>query len=229
VRSGSRRVHAGLGPPGLTATGPDDPAERPAITPIGGSRLEKRTFVYASRGKVPGTRHLSQRISEGDGIAIIVRVSDADGARAAEAQGAKAIALAQAIEGIRNVTTLPVLWTGRRPAVDADAQTVGPNDPAGTTDVEPVVHVHDEEELEIALELHDPEIFLLSARDGSPDDPLEIVLELLPDVPAGKLAIAGLDAATRGDAIELERAGFDAVLVGSGDVAELVGSRHPDV
>jgi hypothetical protein len=158
-----------------------------------------------------------------------VRVSDADGARTAEADGAKAIAVTHAIEGIREATSLPVLWTGRRPAVDADAETLRSSESPGTQDLEQVVHVSDEEELEIALELHDPEIFLLSGRADRDEDPLEAVLELLPDVPAGKLAIADLAAATRAEALALERAGFDAVLVGSGNVAELVGARHPDV
>jgi hypothetical protein len=178
---------------------------------------------------VPGTRRLSQRISEGDGIAIIVRVSDAETARSAEAQGAKAIAVAQAIDGIRSATTLPVLWLGSRPAVDADAQTIRPNDHVDGPELEHVVDVRDEEDVEIALELHDPEIFLLSVRDGDGDDPIETVLELLPEVPAGKLAIADVEVTTRGEALALERAGIDAVLVGGANVAELVGTRPPDV
>jgi len=93
-----------------------------------------------------------------------------------------------------------------------------------------VVDVRDEEELERALELHDPEIFLLSARDADEDeDPLDTVLELLPDVPAGKLAIADVEVATRDEVLALERAGIDAVLVGSGHVGELVGARLPEV
>ena len=49
------------------------------------------------------------------------------------------------------------------------------------------------------------------------------MLELLPDVPAGKLAIAELGATTRDEVVSLERAGIDAVLVAGGDVAHLVG------
>ncbi|MBV8394780.1 MAG: hypothetical protein JO064_00790, partial [Actinobacteria bacterium] len=49
---------------------------------------------------MPDSRRLSQRLAEGDGIAIIARVQDADAARTAEAQGAKAIAVERAIEGI---------------------------------------------------------------------------------------------------------------------------------
>jgi indole-3-glycerol phosphate synthase len=57
-----------------------------------------------------------------------------------------------------------------------------------------VVDVRDEEELELALERLDPEIFLLNAHDIDEGvDPLDAVLELLPDVPAGKLAIAQVE------------------------------------
>ena len=42
------------------------------------------------------------------------------------------------------------------------------------------------------------------------------MLELLPDVPAGKLAIARVDVATRDEVLALERAGIDAVLVSDG-------------
>ncbi len=65
---------------------------------------------------MPGTRRLSQLISEGDGIAIIVRVRGAAAASDAERKGAKAIAVDLAIEGIRRATTLPLLWTGSAPA-----------------------------------------------------------------------------------------------------------------
>ena len=62
---------------------------------------------------MPGSRRLSQRISEGDGIAIIACVDDAGGARDAEQQGAKALAVSREIEGIREITSLPLLWIGR--------------------------------------------------------------------------------------------------------------------
>ena len=58
--------------------------------------------------------------------------------------------------------------------------------------------------------------------------PLDRVLELLHDVPAGKLAIAELASASRDDVETLERAGVDAVLV-TGDVEALVGDAVPDV
>ena len=178
---------------------------------------------------MPGSRRLSQRISEGDGIAIIARVGDVESARAAEAQGAKALALEAAVDGIRESTTLPLLWVGRGHPIDADAVAVRPGgDPAD--DVEAVLYVRDEDELEDALEQHDPEIFLLAAHEhGDHDDPLESVLELLPDVPAGKLAIADVAVSSRDEVVALERAGFDAVLAPPGHVGELVGHAPPDV
>jgi Indole-3-glycerol phosphate synthase len=178
------------------------------------------------RPLVPGSRRLSQWISEGDGIAIIVRVRDADSARAAQEQGAKAIAIDRAIEGIRIATSLPLLWTGEGPSVDADALTIRPDDQVDYAELETVCDVRDEEELELALEQLDQEMFLLSVRDAnSDDDPLVTVLELLPDVPAGKLAIAEVEVATRSEVLALERAGIDAVLVDSAaHVAELAGA-----
>jgi indole-3-glycerol phosphate synthase len=96
--------------------------------------------------------------------------------------------------------------------------------------LECVIDVRNEEELELALERVDPEIFLLSPREADDgEEALDRVLELLPDVPAGKLAIAELPASTREDVASLERAGVDAVLVGGGDVAHLVGVTAPEV
>jgi indole-3-glycerol phosphate synthase len=89
-----------------------------------------------------------------------------------------------------------------------------------------VVETRDEDELQLALERVDPEILLLSARRADADHGLEHVLGLLPDVPAGKLAVAELAAADRADVRELERAGVDAVIVGFADVAALAGG-HP--
>ncbi len=171
-----------------------------------------------------GSRRLSQRISEGDGIAIIVRVADAEGARVAEAEGAKALAVAGDISGIRQATGLPLLWTGDAHPVDADAVVRRPAVVADLDGVELVVDVRDEDELELALDQFDPEIFLLCGEgSGEHDDPLDAVLELLPDVPAGKLAIADVAVASRDEVLALERAGIDAVLVPPGSVADLVG------
>jgi indole-3-glycerol phosphate synthase len=96
--------------------------------------------------------------------------------------------------------------------------------------LECVVEARDADELELALERLDPEILLLSPRgreDG--DDPLERVLDLLPDIPAGKLAVADLDVTSRHEITELERAGVDAVILGTHEVADLVGAPPPNV
>lgn len=180
---------------------------------------------------MPGTRRLSHHISEGDGIAIIVCVDDAGGARDAEEQGAKALAVSSAIAGIRDATSLPLLWIGQGAPTEADAVTIRPGDEhAYHQHLESVVDVRDEEELEFALEQLDPEIFLLSAHEIDDDvDPLDAVLELLPDVPAGKLAIAQVDVGNRDEVLALERAGIDAVLVPAGDVRGLVGHQPVDV
>lgn len=73
-------------------------------------------------------------------------------------------------------------------------------------DTELAVRVRDEEELGQALAELDPEVLVLAGT-------LEEVLELLEDVPAGKLAIADLAVATEDEVHELERAGMDAVIV----------------
>ncbi len=179
------------------------------------------------REQLGHSRRLSQRISEGDGIAIIVRVSDGESARAAQEQGAKAVAVDHAIDGIRSSTSLPLLWLAGTAPVEADAVSVRP-DEEHAHDLETVMEVRDEHELEEALEAHDPEILLISPGDNG-GDPLELALELLPDVPAGKLAIADVDVGDRDEVLKLERAGFDAVLVAPGHVGPLVGHTPPDV
>ena len=84
--------------------------------------------------------------------------------------------------------------SARGAPTEADAVTIRPGDDHEHPHLEHVVDVRDEEELELALERLDPEIFLLTAGDVDDDvDPLDAVLELLPDVPAGKLAIAQVD------------------------------------
>ena len=80
--------------------------------------------------------------------------------------------------------------------------------------------------LEEALERFDPELFVLAGKD---DEALERVLDLLPDVPAGKLVVAELPTITRADVDELERAGVDAVIVRAGNIAELSGEPPPEV
>jgi indole-3-glycerol phosphate synthase len=196
---------------------------------------------------VKGSRRFSQAISEGDGISVLVEARDAEAARAAERDGAEAIVLRAPNADVRGATELPILWCVPDSLADAsraeaDAYLLTFEDVADEEEqlehlvmrvrelgMDCVVDVRDEEELEGALERVDPEIVLLSGRDGDELEKLEHMLELLPDVPAGKLAIAELRDARRDDVVELERAGFDAVIVGVGDVAELVGGAPPEV
>ncbi len=59
-----------------------------------------------------GSRRLSQAISEGDGISVLVEVADGAGARTAEEQGAEGIVVRLAVAGIREASGLPLLWLG---------------------------------------------------------------------------------------------------------------------
>jgi indole-3-glycerol phosphate synthase len=187
-----------------------------------------------------GTRRFSQAISEGDGISVIVDVRDVDAARSAEAQGAEAIVLRGPLGGVRDATELPILWLadgGPTEAADAgaDACVVHAEDDralelhgeALQLGLDCVIRVEDEEQLDEALDRVDPEIFLLSPGDDN--DVWEHTFDLLSSVPAGKLAIAAVDAPSREQVVELERAGVDAVIVGARDVAELVGDAPPQV
>jgi hypothetical protein len=161
---------------------------------------------------VTGPRRLSQAISEGDGISLIVAVDGAEEARRAEERGAEALlAIDAAVDSIREATALPIVGFAGL-AGDACIVSPGDDDVELRDGVELVVRVEREEELEEALERLDPELFVLAAApDG--DDRLERVLDLLSDLPAGKLAIADLPDATEPEIEELERAGIDAVLV----------------
>jgi indole-3-glycerol phosphate synthase len=193
------------------------------------------------------SRRFSQAISEGDGISVVVPVDGPGSARAAEEQGAEALALHEAVHQVREATTLPLLWRphgspelARAAEADACVLTFAElDDEDGQLEeayrealemgLECALEVRDEEELEAVLERLDPELFLLAAGDGGDEGPLQRVLDLLQDVPAGKLAIAELAVRGRDDVAELERAGMDAVIVPAGDVAELVGGSAPEV
>jgi len=179
---------------------------------------------------------LSQAIAEGDGISILVEVTDAASAATAEKQGADGLAVRIGASAVRASSQLPLLHFGSMfdaSGVAADAVVIRSDlamwDEAHALGLEPVVRVSDSDDLEHALEQFDPGVFLLSVEPDSDDDPLAVLLGLLHDVPAGKLAIAELHDATEEDVAELERSGVDAVLVSSGDVAALVSSGPPDV
>jgi indole-3-glycerol phosphate synthase len=195
---------------------------------------------------VTGTRRFSHAIAEGDGISVIAAVEDAEAARAAESQRAEALVVSGDPAAVREATALPILWRAEasleRAAEVADAVILTLSDEEGeeipeqqrhhqalALGLDCAVEARTEEELERALELLDPEIFLLTPPAGDADERLEAVLELLAEVPAGKLAIADLAVTTEHEVQELERAGVDAVIVHAADVSPLVGDAPPEV
>jgi indole-3-glycerol phosphate synthase len=191
-------------------------------------------------------RRLSQAISEGDGISVIVEVDDPEAARDAEEAGAEALVVRSGLESrlpsIRAATELPILcrYDGQAATVleGADACLVDLGEGGGASierlgqvlsdQFELAPRIATDDDLEFVLEELDPEILVLSASSND-QTALEHVLELLPDVPAGKLAIADIGARTRDEVEELERAGVDGVIVVAGNVAHLVGAAPPEV
>src|SRR5881396_4108015 len=190
------------------------------------------------------SRRFSHAIAEGDGISVIAAVEDPDAARAAESQRAEALVVRGDPAPVREATSLPILWRAEVSvdeaahvsdaylvvfdALDDDGRFEDLHRRALELGLDFAVEVRDEEELEQALDRVDPEIFLLSPADADRDEtPLEVVLNLLAAVPAGKLAIADLPHTTPGEVRELERAGCDAVIVYSRDLSPLVGGPPP--
>jgi indole-3-glycerol phosphate synthase len=135
---------------------------------------------------------------------------------------------------------LPVLWRGsggpkaaRSAAADAWVLVAGDDDEEQLVaryhevidlGLDCVVEVAKEEELERVLEALDPEVFLLTPGDQRGEEALERVLELLEDVPAGKLAVADLAPYDEEELAALERAGVDAVIVPLDSVAVLAAA-----
>lgn len=195
---------------------------------------------------VSAERDFSHAIAEGDGISVIAAVENADAARAAEAQRAEALVVARDPAQLREATGLPILWRAEtdleQAAEVADAVILTLSDEEGqeiheqqrhhralALGLDCVVEVRTEEELERALEILEPEIFLLVPPSDGEEERLEAVLELLAEVPAGKLAIADLAVTTEDEVQELERAGCDAVIVHAADLSPLVGDAPPEV
>ncbi len=189
----------------------------------------------------------SHAIAEGDGISVIAAVDDPDSARAAERQRAEALVVRGDPTAVREATSLPILWRAdvsleqASAAADAvmlvfdaleedDGRLEELHGRALELGLDCAVEVRNEEELEQALERIDPEIFLLSPLEAEGDETaLEVVLDLLAAVPAGKLAIADLPLTTQDEVAELERAGVDAVIVHGGDISLLAGGPPPEV
>jgi indole-3-glycerol phosphate synthase len=86
---------------------------------------------------------------------------------------------------------------------------------ARALDLDVLVEVHDEEELQRALEIG-PEVIGINNRnldEGTVD--VATTYELMPDVPAGQTVVAESGISDRSELEELERVGVDAVLIGS--------------
>ena len=134
----------------------------------------------------------------------------------------------------RAVTALPILrkdfhidryqlWEAKAAGADAVLLVVGTLEQeqlaelhaeAGELDLDALVEVHDEAELEAALEV-DADVVGINNRnldDFSVD--VSRTLELLAEVPAGKTVVSESGIATREQVEDLERVGVDAVLVG---------------
>jgi indole-3-glycerol phosphate synthase len=156
------------------------------------------------------------------------------------------VVVRQLFAGLREATELPILCRAddveeaARAGADAYVLVVGDHEEDDDAlavayrrvldvGLDCVIEVRSEEELEAALERLDPEIFLLSRAGDDDGDPLNRALDLLPDVPAGKLAVAEVPVSGRDQVAELERAGVDAVIVGARNVSELVGQAPPQV
>jgi indole-3-glycerol phosphate synthase len=185
-------------------------------------------------------RRFSQAISEGDGISVIPRVwGELERlARAAASSGAEALAVDSIADlaSLRGMVELPLivrhtapevaaLEAARRAGADAVVVHFAPlADEEGLLEelvgvawelgLDCALDVRDEGELEQALERLDPEILVLSERDPQQGElELDRTLDLLADVPAGKLVVSESTVETRDQVLALERAGVDAVLL----------------
>ena len=107
---------------------------------------------------------------------------------------------------------------------------------ADDLDLDALVEVHDEDELECALEI-DCDVIGINNRDLADFTiSLDTTFELLTDVPAGKTVVSESGINQRAQIEELERVGVDAVLIGEtvmraadpeAAVRELSGSEEP--
>src|SRR4051812_59728 len=84
-------------------------------------------------------------------------------------------------------------------------------------DLDVLVEVHDEDELDCALEVVEADVIGINNRDLTDFSvDLDRTFELLSDVPAGKTVVSESGIHSRDQLDELERVGVDAVLVGEG-------------
>ena len=180
----------------------------------------------------------SQAISEGDGISVVPVLEGevAELAALAEEAGAEAIAVSPRDPGAaRAATSLPLVVDGLGSSRDVDGLVQAGVDgcifvfdsdagegqlldelyPAvDALGVDCAIEVRETEDLAEILERFDPEIVVCASAHSNDEDELEHVLDLMVDVPAGKLVVARprrpID---RDQIVALERAGVDAALV----------------
>ena len=110
---------------------------------------------------------------------------------------------------------------------------------ARTLDLDVLVEVHDEEELDCALEVLDADVIGINNRDLTDFSvDIERTFELLADVPAGKTVVSESGFHSRAQLDALERVGVDAVLIGEtlmraddpeSALRELTGSDGDDI
>jgi indole-3-glycerol phosphate synthase len=85
---------------------------------------------------------------------------------------------------------------------------------ARALDLDALVEVHDERELEVALDV-EADVLGINNRDlGDFSVDIERTYELLSDIPAGKTVVSESGFSTRDQLDDLERVGVDAVLIG---------------
>jgi indole-3-glycerol phosphate synthase len=166
----------------------------------------------------------SQAISEGDGISVIpVLDGDVEGLAAlAEEAGAEAIMVRpDDVERAHSRCGLPIVARDGDPrsvsAAGGDALVLAYEAAAEDGELEGLyglarelgldcpVDVQDEEALEEALERVDPDIVLISERGlGADEEDLERTLDLLADVPAGKLVVSDARIVSREQVLALD-------------------------
>ena len=209
-----------------------------------GSRTDPRPFAEAlSRpGIAVIAEHKRRSPSEG---AIRQGVSVADVVSAYERGGAAALSVLtepnwfggslEDLVAAKAATSLPVLrkdfivdpyqiYEAAAAGADAILLIVAALHPADLAvllreardlDLDALVEIHDEEELETALDV-DADLLGINNRDLTDFTvDLQRTFDLLADVPAGKMVVSESGIANREQLEELERVGVDAVLVGT--------------
>ena len=175
----------------------------------------------------------------GEEISFVLRITEADPGLLAAAQEVGAAGLAIATDAVPpglESTRLPVLHKGvlidpyqlyesRLAGADgvvliaaafdgSDDEFVRMQSVAWDLGLDVVVEVGEEEEIELALDLLDPDSFLVQNHLEDRGFDLERTFSLLEEVPAGKAVLSEGGIQTRDEVLALERAGVDAAILG---------------